>query len=334
MLKRIFIILGIFLLVLFFFLFIQRSRHNTASQNTVTQTLTPVKVGYMTFASNWPVFLAVDGKFFEKEGIKPELVQFSSGVDAINALAKGDIATMVVNPLTDLFNLEDRSPGLFKIYAMQQSTSSGNYTDTFLVKKGSAISSVKDLVGKKVGVNPGTFATEMAIIVLEKKGIKNTDSVDFVQLTPNLHIQALQSGQIDALIAYEPVTTQALTQGIATVLMSHPFEEVMDPFPNVGFTIFTKLLNSNPVLAKKIIHAIQQAIIYGKANPQLANRSASKYIKIPEDILIKLRYPDQILGKDIDQKRVQDVADLYYQRGLIPQKITVNRLFYIVDENN
>lgn len=331
--KVIILVFGILLLLLFSFFWIQRVSHQGIPQQSKVQELIPVKIGYMSFSSNWPVFLAAESNFFEKEGLKPELVQFSSGVDAVNALAKGDIVSMVVNPLTDLFNLEDRSPGLFKIYAMQQSTSSGNYTDTLLVKKDSSITSVKDLVGKKLGVNPGTFAKEMAKIMLEKNGVKNVDSVEFIQLTPNLHLQALQSGQIDAVIAYEPVTTQAITQGVAIVLKPHPFEDVMDPFPNVGFTISTKVVNENPDLAKRIIRVIEKAIIYGRSNPEIANRSASKYIKISEDILNKLRYPEQVLGKEIDKKRVQEVADLYAQRGLIPQKINTDDLFFI-DESN
>lgn len=325
-------IFGIFLPLLLFYLLNQRIFQNTIPQKSTVENLVPVKIGYMSFASNWPIFLAVENSFFEKEGLKPELIQFSSSVDATNALAKGDIASMVVSTLTDLLNLEERSSGLFKIYAMQQSASSGNYTDTLLIKKDSTIISVKDLVGKKLGVNPGTFAKEMAKIMLDKKGVKNIDKIEFIQITPNLHLQALQSGQIDALIAYEPVTTQALTQEVAVVLMPHPFEEVMDPFPNVGFTISTKVINNSPELAKKIISAVEKAITYGKINPQIANRSVSKYIKIPENILDKLRYPEQVLGKDIDKKRVQEIADLYYRIGLIPRKIDTNGLFYIVDE--
>ena len=107
----------------------------------------------------------------------------------------------------------------------------------------------------------------------------------------------------------------------------------MDPFPNVGFTISTKVVNENTDLAKRIIRAIEKAIIYGRSNPEIANRSASKYIKISEDILNKLRYPEQVLGKEIDKKRVQEVADLYAQRGLIPQKINIDDLFFI-DESN
>lgn len=327
------LIFGTLLLLLFSFFLIQQVFRQVIPKQSKVQDLIPVKIGYMSFASNWPLFLAVESNFFEKEGLIPELVQFSSGVDAVNSLAKGDIVSMVVNPLTDLFNLENRSPGLFKIYAMQQSSSSGHYTDTLLTKKDSSITSVKDLVGKKLGVNPGTFAKEMAKIMLEKNGVKNVDGVEFIQLTPNLHLQALQSGQIDAVISYEPVTTQAITQGVAIVLKPHPFEDVMDPFPNVGFTISTKVVNDNPDLAKRIIRAIEKAIIHGRSNPEIANRSVSEYIKISEDILNKLRYPEQVLGKEIDKKRVQDVADLYTQRGLIPQNINTDELFFI-DESN
>lgn len=300
----------------------------TTSKKTAPPTAPSVKIGYMAFASNWPVFLAQEGKFFEKEGIRVELVKFASGVDAANALSKGDITSMVVNPLTDLMNMEARSPGLFKIYAMQQSIVSGNYTDTMLVDKNSPMTTVQDLVGKKVGVNPGTFAEGMIKILLEQEKVQN---ITFVQLAPNLQLQALKSGQIDALVAYEPGTTIALTEGSAKVLLPHPFENVMNPFPNVAFTISTQVLKKDKVVVDKIITAMEKAIVYGRSHGPEANEAAAKYVGIPTSLLNQLRYPDQVLGKEIDQKKVQEVADLFFQKGLAPKEIKMTDLLYIHD---
>lgn len=285
-----------------------------------------VSVGYMAFASNWPLFLAQEGNFFGKQELAVTLVKFASGVDGINALARGDIALMVVNPLTDLMNIEVRSPGLFRIYAMQQSVTSGNYTDTMLVAKSSPLQTLGDLTGKKVGVNPGTFAEGMIKILLEQKNIKG---VTFVQLAPNLQLQALQSGQIDALVAYEPATTMALTDGTARVLEPHPFEDVMSPFPNVAFTVSSKILKDDRDTADRLITAMEQAIVYGRTNATEANTAAAKYVGIPAELLNKLRYPDQLLGSEIDKKRVQEVADLFYQKGIASQRVDVTGLFYI-----
>lgn len=326
--KKVIIVIIVLLLAVVVFAWLRV--YQVKTKNTITsQVLIPVKIGYMAFASNWPVFLAQEGKFFEKEGIKAQLVSFSSGVDAANALSRGDISSMAVNPLTDLMNIEARSPGLFKIYAMQQSIASGNYTDTLLINKDSPIQAIKNLENKKIGVNPGTFAAGMIKILLDAQGIKN---VTFVQLAPNLQLQALSLGQIDALVAYEPGTTIALSNGSAKILIAHPFENVMNPFPNVAFTISAKTIKENPQVAKKIINAMEKAMLYGRINFQTANEATAKYVTVPIDILNKMRYPDQVLGKEINQKKVQEVADLFFQKGLAPQKINVKNLFYVQDE--
>lgn len=286
------------------------------------------KIGYMAFASNWPLFLAQEGKFFDKEGIHIEMVKFASGVEGASAMSKGDIASMVVNPLTDLMNIEARQPDTFRIYAMQESVDTGNYTDTMLVKSDSSLRSLSDLKGKKIGVNPGTFAEGLIKILMEQNVISD---VTYVQLAPSLQLAALQSSQVDALVAYEPATTLSLTDGTARVLHPHPFESVINPFPNVAFTISTKFLMDNKKDADRIILVMENAIIYGRSHAEEANMAAAKYVGIPANILNKLRYPNQVLGIEIDKKKVQEVVNLFSKYGLAPKDITVAPLFYLHD---
>lgn len=292
--------------------------------------LTQVMFGYMPFVSNWPLFLAVEKNYFQEDGLKVELVQFNSGVDAINALSKGDIDSMAVNPLGDLFNIEIRTPGLFKIYAMQQSTSN-DYIDSLLVKKGSDIRTIDDLIGKRIGVNPGTVAETFTKIMLEKNGHKSTQT-EIIKLAPNLQLQALETGQIEALVAYEPNISYSLKQNKAQVLMPHFFEGIMDPFPNVGFTISSKLINKNPEIAKKIVAVIEKSIKYGKANQKEAYKSSSKYTNLTDDILDQIHNPQQLLGNEINKNQVQAVADLYYEKNLITKRIKVDDLFYLSND--
>lgn len=318
----------LFATIIFFFKSTQRNK----KENNI-QKLSNVKIGYMPFVSNWPLFLAIENNFFEQEGLRVELVKFTSGADAINAVAKGDINSMAVNPLGDLFNIELRTPGLIKIFAMQQSSSNGNYIDTLLVKKGSKIQRIVDLKEKKIGVNPGTAAEAFTKIVLEKNRLLIPQDIEIIKLAPNLQLQALNTGQIDALVSYEPNTTIGLQDNIAQVLVAHPFETIMDPFPNVGFTISYKTVTSNPSLARKIVKTIEKSILYGRLHKEEANRSSIKYTGVTESILNDLHNPEQLTGKEIDKSIVQKVADLYFENNMLPKKINVNDLFYIVDEN-
>lgn len=312
--------IGLFLLMHF------NKKSILENQGPKTNNLVLIKFGYMPYVSNWPLFLAVEKNYFGEEGLRVELAQFNSGTDAINALSKGDIDSMAVNPLGDLFNLENRTPGLVKIYAMQQSTSK-DYNDALLVRVDSDIKTINDLSGKKIGVNPGTAGEAYTKIILDENGI-NSDQTQIIKLASNLQLQALKTGQIDALVTYEPNISFGVMQNKAKILFPHFYENVLNPFPGIGFTISSKLINEKPSIAKKIVNIMEKSIRYGKVNKKEAYRSSSKYTHLANDVLDQIHNPEQLTYDGINMDQVQVVADLYYKKQLIKEKIDVRKLFY------
>jgi NitT/TauT family transport system substrate-binding protein len=82
-----------------------------------------------------------------------------------------------------------------------------NGNDMVIGKPG--INSIKDLKGKKVGVEIGFVSHLLLLNALEKNGMTEAD-VELVNAPTNETPQVLASGEVDAIVAWQPSSGQAL----------------------------------------------------------------------------------------------------------------------------
>jgi len=86
-------------------------------------------------------------------------------------------------------------------------TDYSNGNDMIVAKPG--IKSVKDLKGKKIGLEVGLVEHLMLLNALKKAGLAESD-VEIVNTPTNQTPQVLASGQVDAIAAWQPNAGQAL----------------------------------------------------------------------------------------------------------------------------
>lgn len=298
--------------------FFNKSKTTQPTSEQPTQ-LTKVKVGYMPFAANWAMFLALDRSMFKDEGLEVEPVMFTSGTDAANALAQGDIAAHAINTYADLFNVEARTPGTFKMLIVQQLSDEMN-NEALVVNKNSSITSIAQLTGKKIGITPGVFSEVMLKKAYEKE-INFDKGTQLIKLPPQSQLSALESGQIDGLVAYEPLITTGLANDSIRVLDYHSYGRVKEPFPVGGYTLSTKFMEQNPEVTQKIARVLLQALEYGTRNPSETVPVIAKYTNLSEDIVAKVKQNESIAVTNLPQGYFDNVTTLYYDLGLVDTKI-------------
>jgi NitT/TauT family transport system substrate-binding protein len=165
------------------------------------QAAEPLKIGY----SDWPGFVAfqvaIDKGWFKEAGVdvKFEWFDYSASMDAYTA-GKLD-AVMVTNGDA----LVVGSGGAKNIMVLITDYSNGN--DMIVAKPG--IKSIEDLKGKKIGLETGFVEHLMLLNALEKAGMKESD-VTIVNTKTNETPQALASGQLAAIAAWQPNSGQAM----------------------------------------------------------------------------------------------------------------------------
>ncbi len=138
--------------------------------------------------------------------------EFTSGPPLLEAMNAGSIHVGGVGNTPPLFAAA--ADGQFQVV---QGATYGGTGDAIVVPKGSPITSVADLKGKKVGVAEGSSANYNLLAQLDEAGLKYSD-VQVENLQPADALAAFSSGHLDAWAIWEPFTSQAEVDADAQVL--------------------------------------------------------------------------------------------------------------------
>ncbi|BCN93067.1 ABC transporter substrate-binding protein [Thiomicrorhabdus immobilis] len=161
----------------------------------------PLKIGY----SDWPGWVAwevaIEKKWFKEAGVDVKFEWFDY-VASMDAYAAGKLDAV---HMTNGDALVTGSTGAPSVMILLNDYSNGN--DMVVAKQG--VASVKDLKGKKVGVEVGFVAHLMLLTALDANGMSESD-VTLVNVPTNETPQVLASGEVDAIVAWQPSSGQAL----------------------------------------------------------------------------------------------------------------------------
>lgn len=162
----------------------------------------PLKIGY----SDWPGWVAwdvaIEKNWFEEEGVNVQFEWFDY-VASMEAYGSGKLDAV---HMTNGDALVTGSTGAPSVMILINDYSNGN--DMVVAQPG--IDSIKDLKGKKIGVEIGFVAHLMLLTALEENGLSESD-ITLVNAPTNETPQVLASGEVDAIVAWQPSSGQALS---------------------------------------------------------------------------------------------------------------------------
>ncbi len=161
----------------------------------------PLKIGY----SDWPGWvaweIAVEKNMFEEAGVDVQFEWFDY-VASMDAFAAGQLDAVT---MTNGDALVTGASGAQSVMILINDFSNGN--DMVVARPG--INSIKDLKDKKVGVEIGFVGHLLLLNGLQKAGLQESD-IELVNVPTNETPQVLASGQVDAIVAWQPNSGQAL----------------------------------------------------------------------------------------------------------------------------
>lgn len=161
----------------------------------------PLKIAY----SDWPGWVAweigVRKGWFKEEGVDVEFLWFDY-VPSMDAYVAGKVDGVC---MTNGDALVTGATGKPSVGILINDFSNGN--DMIVAAPG--IASVKDLKGKKVGIEEGFVEHLLLLTALEKNGLK-ADDVTLVNTPTGETPQVLASKAVDAIGAWQPNSGQAL----------------------------------------------------------------------------------------------------------------------------
>ncbi|WP_151482317.1 ABC transporter substrate-binding protein [Streptomyces albicerus] len=137
---------------------------------------------------------------------------FQSGDQQLQAIRAGALDLASSSEIPPLFAAADGSPN-FKVVAVQRGTT---LNQEVVVRKGSKVTDIAGLKGKKVGYVQNTTAHYFLYELLKQAGLKWTD-IDAKPLLPGDGLAALNGGGIDAFASYGTSVVTAHQQGAVAV---------------------------------------------------------------------------------------------------------------------
>jgi NitT/TauT family transport system substrate-binding protein len=163
-----------------------------------------------------PYYVASAQGFFKKNGLNVKTVQLTSPSQSTAALVSGQ-----TNVLLTALSVALQIRGTGTQIEIPVGIAKNGITN-LVARKGSGITSVKDLAGKTVGITATGSPPDLLLQTLLRDAGVNASSVHTLALgtTPASFIAALQHGTVDAAMTFDPITAEALDQGIATMTVN------------------------------------------------------------------------------------------------------------------
>jgi len=154
-------------------------------------------LGLPPLEQNALIYIAYQQGFFTRNGLHVIIKDYDSGVTSIHGLLDGEVDLAVAAEFPVVKALIQTSP--LSIIA-----SSDKFENDYIVgRKDRGIEKVTDLKGRRIGVTMGSINELYLARFLELNDIAASE-VTLVNLKPAQFVEALASGEVDALIAWQP----------------------------------------------------------------------------------------------------------------------------------
>lgn len=236
-----------------------------------------VRFGILKTASQTAFYVGTKKGIFEKYGFDVEVQPLSTGVQANQALAAGQVDWSGGGVESTVVAWANKLP--FNAYSMY---AKGGDSYGVLVRKAANINSPADLKGKRVAVPQGTAPAQGLSQLMQKAGLPR-DAVNRVNATYGNMGQMLIQGAVDAMIGLEPflTLTEEKMAGEGKLLMRLGKVVQGGGFFLIGDAWATK----NPTKLKDAVAALWESQQWVRKNPKEAAQIEAEFLKVEPRIV-------------------------------------------------
>jgi NitT/TauT family transport system substrate-binding protein len=302
--------------------------------NATAQPVEEIKLGLQPYFSNAPLFVMLEGGYFEKAGlaVKPS-ISLATGTELLAALMSGQYDVMGGGVAVGTFNAILRGMTVKAIADKGSNRGKQSYgwivvrKELFDTKK---ITKVQDLKGKKVA-EPGVGSASWIELgmILAKYGMSFND-ITVVKMAGPDTVNALKAGTIDAALISEPSVAQAKTLGAAVELASVG-EELGEHQEAIIMTTEDAIKKRRPALERFLKAYVQGIRDYFKEPKRRQYLEAiSKYSKIDPNTLANCYPPYISQDARMSQTSLQQQLDWLVKGGHVKSAFPLDKL---VDES-
>ncbi|MCD8553095.1 ABC transporter substrate-binding protein [Seleniivibrio sp.] len=235
-----------------------------------------LKVGYAPGGGSILTLVAQDKKFFEKEGLDVELVQFASSSDGLNALNTGKIDFGVsfgtAGPLAFISKGAD--------FTIIGGMLAGGHPIIALPENKDKFKSIQDFKGKTIATARIYTADVVWRGALKRAGIDPNKDVTIIELkNPSAVLEAVKAGKVDAGIGSSTIVMKLEQAGVAVVGWSN---DLFPDHPCCRVVARGKNTVKYHETYRAFLRALIQAEKFKHEHPDSVVSVAMKYLNLDE----------------------------------------------------
>ena len=256
------VILGaVFLIGLFLIL---RQNRIKVVENVVTQ---PMKIASYYWPGQYWVEVAHSKGFFREESLAVELVDTNQNyTESLDHVASGKLDTQNFY-LFDLMVRRDKGAPLKMVLSADVSNGSEAIVAT------GGINSLAELKDKRVAVEQGGVTEYMLFTLLKQNKMELADVVLISDTTEKLPAR-LKNGDVDAVVLWEPLVTEALEAPGAKKL----WDSSQAPgIASAGYVFSEEFLTNRSADVEKFVNVWNRTTEYIESNPEESYKIVARY---------------------------------------------------------
>ncbi len=286
--------------------------------------LVPLRVGSEAWVGYEPFYIARHLGYLDEAQVR--LAEFTSTSEIIRAFTNGTLDASMMT-LDEALLLAQDVPDTRLVLVLDVS----NGGDVIVAKP--EIASLKELKGRRVGADTSALGAYVLMRALQLAGL-NPQDVEIVPLDDSDHESAFKQGRVDAVVTFEPMSTQLRNLGARQIFDSTQIPgEIVDVL-----VVRDAYLHAHPDTIKHLIQGYYRARTYLKEQPQEAAKFAAPRMKItPGEFLASLKLlllPEakeslrMLIGPPPALlKNAQAMETMMREKGLLRKTVEVEALF-------
>ncbi|ARD63014.1 sulfonate ABC transporter substrate-binding protein [Kosakonia radicincitans DSM 16656] len=296
------------------------------SASTLAKAPETVNIGYQK--ANIFALLKYRGSLdesFKKQGIAVRWVEFPAGPQMLEGLNVGSIDLAATGDAPPAFAQAAKADLVYLAHSPANPK-----TEAIVVPENSAIRSVADLKGKRVGLNKGSDVNYLLVVALEKAGLSYKD-ITPVYLTPADARAAFQQGAIDAWVIWDPYLAEVETNAKARQVSN-----AEGLVPHYTFYLASRKFAENyPDTAKQVVDELGTLSNWANGHQNEAAGILSTSTGLDKAIwqktLARLPYGAERMTPTVYNEQ-QTLADTFTRVGLLPVKVDVRSATWSLDK--
>jgi sulfonate transport system substrate-binding protein len=196
--------------------------------------------------------------------------------------------------------------------------------EAIIVPKGSTLTRLADLRGKRIALNRGSNVHYLLLQALAHAGLTPTD-VNITFLAPADARAAFDSGQLDAWVIWDPFFAAAELAGARTL------QDGTGLVDNHQYYVARKeFASARPELLQSVLHAFEELSQWAAQHPEETAKLNAAASGIAYEALLRAErrhlYGLQPITEDILRKQ-QTLADAFLRVGALPHAVETKLAF-------